>query len=142
MSAEEHLQAVGEIYAAFGRGDVPSILARLADDVAWESFEHNHAQAAGVPWLQRHDDPESVAEFFRIVGDWDFHSFELVDLMASENQVIAEVEVDVTIPGAERFREEELHMWTFGPDGKVTRFRHYVDTAKHIAAAGVAVPAA
>jgi len=25
-------------------------------------------------------------------------------------------------------------MWTLGDDGRVTRMRHYVDTAKHIAA--------
>ena len=33
-----------------------------------------------------------------------------------------------------RFRDEELHRWAFGPDGRVTSLRHYVDTAKHLAA--------
>ena len=28
---------VQELYAAFGRGDIPAILAKLADDVVWES---------------------------------------------------------------------------------------------------------
>jgi hypothetical protein len=30
--------------------------------------------------------------------------------------------------------EPDMHLWRFGPDGKVTAFRHYLDTAKHIAA--------
>jgi hypothetical protein len=30
-----------------------------------------------------------------------------------------------------------MHLWTFGPDGKVIRFRHYADTAKQIHAAGL-----
>jgi len=34
-----------------------------------------------------------------------------------------------------RYRDEELHLWTLNDDGKVTRLRHYTDTAKHIAAA-------
>jgi hypothetical protein len=35
---------------------------------------------------------------------------------------------------AGRFRDEELHLWTLDDDGQVVRMRHYVDTAKHIAA--------
>jgi hypothetical protein len=27
-----------------------------------------------------------------------------------------------------------VHLWTFGPDGKVSSFHHVVDTAQHIAA--------
>jgi hypothetical protein len=34
-----------------------------------------------------------------------------------------------------RLRDEELHLWTFDDAGRVTALRHYVDTAKHIAAA-------
>ena len=42
---------VAEIYAAFGRGDVPAILDQLADDVAWEDWPANDAQRAGVRHL-------------------------------------------------------------------------------------------
>ena len=31
------VSTVQEIYSAFGQGDVPAILARLADDVVWET---------------------------------------------------------------------------------------------------------
>ena len=34
-----------------------------------------------------------------------------------------------------RFRDVEVHLWTFGPDGTVTEFRHVADTAKHVEAA-------
>ena len=40
-----------------------------------------------------------------------------------------------TLPDGGRFADEELHLWTFDDAGRVTRYRHYVDTAKHIAAA-------
>lgn len=46
------LETIQSIYAAFGRGDIPAILAQLADDVAWEQWPDHRAQQAGVPWLQ------------------------------------------------------------------------------------------
>ena len=55
--------------------------------------------------------------------------------MSSDRQVVAQITIDWTLPGGGRLRDEELHLWTFGPDGRVVAFRHYVDTAKHIRAA-------
>jgi uncharacterized Fe-S radical SAM superfamily protein PflX len=34
-------------------------------------------------------------------------------------------------------RNQEVHLWTFDDSGKVVRMRHYVDTAKHMATAGL-----
>jgi ketosteroid isomerase-like protein len=48
---------------------------------------------------------------------------------------VAEVMIDIRLPNGGRYRDEERHLWTFGEEGKVVRLRHYVDTAKHIAAA-------
>ena len=48
-SATANVAAVEAIYAAFGRGDVPSILERLADDVRWDDWGDSFAQRAGVP---------------------------------------------------------------------------------------------
>ena len=41
---------------------------------------------------------------------------------------------DVPAWGGGRYRDEEIHLWTFDNAGKVVRLRHYTDTAKHIAA--------
>jgi ketosteroid isomerase-like protein len=38
------LETVQGIYQAFGRGDIPSILATVADDVAWEAWADNSAR--------------------------------------------------------------------------------------------------
>jgi uncharacterized protein len=32
---------------------------------------------------------------------------------------------------ARTIRDLELHLWTFGKDGEVTRFKHLVDTHQH-----------
>jgi ketosteroid isomerase-like protein len=130
-----NLDSVQAIYAAFGAGNVPAILTRLADDVDWESWSDNRNQAAAVPWFERRRGRDAVAGFFEIIGTWQVNGFQVVALLEGGNQVGAEIEVDFTLPSGQQLRDEELHLWTFGDDGKVTHFRHYVDTAKHIAAA-------
>ena len=130
-----HAGTVQGIYEAFGRGDVPAILGALADDVRWEAWADNRAQREGVPWMQELTGRDAVGGFFAIVGGWEMHDFRVLDILDGGRQVAAEIAIEVSMPdtGA-RLHDEELHLWTFDEDGKVTRFRHYVDTAKHIAA--------
>jgi uncharacterized protein len=130
-----HLEAVQEIYAAFGRGDVPAILDRLSEEVAWESWSDNHAQRAGVPWLRPQTGRAGAAEFFAAIAGWEIRAFDVHRLLAADDAVVAEVSIDAVTDAGAQVRDEELHLWSFGSDGRVTRFRHYVDTAKHIAAA-------
>ena len=133
MTALETVQA---IYAAFGQGNVPAIIDRMSDDVEWEAWADNTAQRAGVPWLVKRHGKAGVAEFFQLVGQFTIHEFQVLSLMANDRQVAAEFVIDATPPGGTRYRDEEMHLWTFGADGKVVRLRHYTDTAKHIGAAG------
>jgi ketosteroid isomerase-like protein len=60
----------------------------------------------------------------------------VLDLMAGERQVAAQIVIEAELPSGAVFRDEEMHLWSFGDDGRVVHFRHYVDTAKHIAAFG------
>src|SRR5690349_14375674 len=136
-AAMSHIETVQQIYAAFGRGDVPAILAHLADDVAWEAWDDNHAQRAGVPWLRPRRGRDGAAEFFAAVGGWEIRDFKVLRLLEADDAVVAEVAIDAVTESGAPVRDEELHLWSFGPGGRVTRFRHYVDTAKHIAAAAV-----
>jgi ketosteroid isomerase-like protein len=133
---------VAEIYAAFGRGDIPAILATLADDVAWEDWRSpSSAQRAGVSHLLARRGPGEVTEFFRVIGEWTFDDFQVHDVIGSERQVAVEVAARLSLPNGARLDDEEIHLWTFDDAGKVVRFRHYCDTARHIAATqGAAAP--
>ena len=42
-TATDHITTITDLYAAFGRGDVPAILDALAEDVRWEQWEDNTA---------------------------------------------------------------------------------------------------
>ncbi len=131
----DHIASVSALYEAFGRGDVPAILARLADDVKFDGdWMDNHAQRAGVEHMTPRRGPAQVAEFFALVAGWKLDEFRVLDLMASGHQVAAEVRAAFTLPNGGRFVDEEVQLWTFDSAGKVSRLRHYLDTAKHIAA--------
>jgi ketosteroid isomerase-like protein len=125
---------VAAVYAAFGRGDVPAVLERLAVDVAWDDWPDNFAQRAGAPHLVARRGRAEVAGFFGVLGSWTVLDFAVLDVIGTGRQVVAEVRASFALPGGGRFADEELHLWTFGEDGLVVRFRHYCDTAKHIAA--------
>ena len=51
-----NVKTVQKIYAAFGAGDIPSILAKLDDNVDWE-----YAASTDVPWLQHRSGRDAVA---------------------------------------------------------------------------------
>jgi hypothetical protein len=133
----DNLTTVGAIYEAFGKGDIPAILDHLADDVRWEEWADNTAQKAGVPWLQARQGKEGARAFFQVMGArLQVTEFSVLSLMAGGNQVAVEFVIACAVKGTDkRYRDEEIHLWTFDEAGKVTRLRHYTDTAKHIAAA-------
>lgn len=126
-----HVSTVAAIYEAFGRGDIPYILGQLADDVRWEHWTDNRAQHAGVPWMQPRTGRTEVPGFFAEVGRWQFHAFNVVSIAGNDSRVFAEVQLEATVNG-QRMHEEEVHLWELDAGGRVTRFRHYLDTAKHI----------
>ena len=128
-------ETVKGIYEAFGRGDVPAILETLADEVRWEHWENFFPHRENVAWLAPRQGREGAAEFFGVAGSFEIAEFQVLDIMASDQQVAATILIDAKVPGGGRLRDEELHLWTFDADGKVSAMRHYSDTAKHIAAA-------
>jgi ketosteroid isomerase-like protein len=134
MSNVETVQA---IYAAFGRGDVPFILDQVADDVAWEAWADNSAQTAGVAHLAPRHGKQGVAEFFGVVGTFEIVDFDVIAILDGGDKVAAEFVIEANLPNGGHYRDEEMHLWSFDEDGKVTRLRHYTDTAKHIAVAAV-----
>jgi uncharacterized protein len=122
------------IYEAFGRGDVPAILDVLAEDVQWEQWG-DVSNREQIAWLVPGQGRDHAARFFETAGALTIHEFSVLDVIGSGRQVVVEVLIDAELPSGGRYRDEELHLWTFDEQGKVARMRHYVDTAKHGAAA-------
>lgn len=132
-----NLVTVQTIYEAFGKADLATILGHMAEEVQWEAWADNHAQKAGVPWLAAKHGKQGVLEFFQTLGALTvLKDFRVLSLMEGPSQVAAEFVIEYEVPSTGgHVRDEEIHLWTFDASGKVTRLRHYTDTAKHITAA-------
>lgn len=134
-----NLDTIQTIYQAFGQGDIPGILARIAPDAQWEHWSDHSAQRAGHPSFAARGGPQGAGEFFQTLAHVEVHEFRVLDMLGEGRQVAVEVLIDFTWkPTGRRVRDEELHLWTFNADGRVSRMRHYVDTHKHLVAAGLA----
>jgi uncharacterized protein len=135
--AAANLAAVGGIYEAFGRGDIEFILDQIADDCAWESWLDNHGQTAGLlPMKPRHG-RQGVAEFFSYVATMQIEDFQVLDMLASDRQVVVEVQISIAMPDGGILTDEELHLYSLNDERKIIRMRHYVDTAKQLKAYGL-----
>lgn len=131
-----NLATVQTIYEAFGKGDIPAILDVLADDVEWEAWADNSAVRAGVPTMVPRHGKDEVVKFFETAGQLEITDLQILNMMEGGNQVAVEFVLEANLPawGGGHYRDEEIHLWTFNDAGKVTRLRHYIDTAKQIAA--------
>jgi uncharacterized protein len=122
-----NIETVQSIYAAFGRGDVPAILATLAEDVDWEYAP----PPTDLPWLQRRRGRANVGGFFEaVMKELDITRFAVNAIAEGTSLVIALVDVDYTARRTGRTGREidEPHVWHFDAAGRVTRFRHGADT--------------
>ena len=129
-----HSETVRHIYSAFQHGDIPAILERLADDVEWEYS----IAPLGVPWLDRRRGRAEVPLFFAAHAGFDLHRFEPKTFLESGNVVVVLIDVDLTVKATGRrvTEEDEVHIWYFDGDGRVSRFGHKVDTHQHWIACG------
>jgi ketosteroid isomerase-like protein len=128
-----NLQTTQQIYEAFGRGDIPAILGKLADDVEWEYG----INAPGVPWLERRRGREGAGAFFASLGGLDIQRFAVKNFLDGGKLVIALVDIEFVVKSTgKRVKEvDESHLWHFDDAGRVIRFTHRLDTHQHVMAA-------
>lgn len=113
---------VREAYDAFGRGDIPAVLERVADDVQWDVAE---VLVQGGSWSGR----DGVGQFFQQLGEkYEELSIDIHDLVDGGDQVVGIGVGRGKRRGGGDAEYGFAHAFTVG-DGKVTRFREYADRA-------------
>jgi uncharacterized protein len=114
----ENIEMVQGAYEAFGRGDIPALMANFADDIEWHSPEPlpQHIDARG---------PENVGQFFQRVADnWSDFQVDLDDIVASGDRVCAIGHAAGKLDGTAA-EYGFVHAWTVR-DGALARFDEYV----------------
>ncbi|MEE2636235.1 MAG: nuclear transport factor 2 family protein [Acidobacteriota bacterium] len=111
MSAQDNIQTVKDIYAAFNRGDRSAMTAALAENVELQS----EAGANEIPWAGvHHGHSEFMAILDQLAEHVQFDSFEQLDYLASENQVAVVNRMEWTLKKTVR-RSASHNSYNCGP---------------------------
>ena len=135
----QNVQTVKDLYAAFGRGDVPAILECVSNDTHW-SF---NAVDRTVPWYEPVTSKSTLPKFFQSLAEnLDIHAFEPKRFFDSGDDVLSHVHIDYTVKKTgRRVTQEQIHWWTFDAQGKIARQLHFEDTAQVVSAVAGGVAA-
>lgn len=129
--APTRTQLVQDLYAAFGRGDIPALLAALHPDVDWKlNVDPAAPGAKRIPDFQPFRGRAGVGEFFAAIArDLEFHAFTPQAFFAQGDEVLVRVQMELTVrPTGRHLSIESIHAFAFDAGGLVTRFREYLDT--------------
>ena len=123
---EENVSTVKQLYDAFKRRDVHSIMDMFADDAVM----HGPAPSGVLPWGGTYAGSSGVAQFFKALGEsLEPQQFDLNDFIAQDNKVVAlGYQKGHAKPTGRPFEIEFVHVWAIR-DGKIIEFRVYNDTA-------------
>lgn len=112
------LETVQAAYAAFGRGDIPALLALLDEDVEWRFCGDSLA-----PYTGRRVGRDAVAQWFGQVAQSDeIKIFEPQEFLAAPDHVaVIGFERTRALPGGGSFDTDWVHVWQVA-DGRITRF--------------------
>ncbi len=113
-------------YAAFAKGDIPTVLGALASNVIW-------IEAEGGPYGGTYVGPNAVLEniFMKIGGEWDGYAAVPDEFIANDNTVVALGKYSGKYKATGKsFEAPFVHVWKF-MDGKVSSFHQHTDTVVH-----------
>jgi ketosteroid isomerase-like protein len=127
------LDTVQAVYAAFGAGDIPSLLALCAEDVDW-SIQVDAPGAEHVPMLKNGRGHGAVLHYFSGVAVMGISQFDLRAFHVDGPVVLVELTIGFTHTTTGRsVTMDEIHRWEI-VDGLIARYRPFVDTATLIEA--------
>ena len=123
-----NVQLAKDIYAAFGRGDIPTVLAGFHPEIEWRQAEGNPYKPDGAAWFG----PQAVLEelFTRLGSEWEGFTVTVRTLHDAGEYVVMEGRyTGLYKPSGKRVDAQVCHVLGFR-NGKLSSFQQYVDTAQ------------
>ena len=137
MGVQENLEIVKAGYAAFGRGDLPGLLALLSEDVEWI------IPGEGTPLAGNYRGHSGVAKFFQtLASTTDILDFQPREFVADGDRVLVIGFESSKVKATGRPVETNWVMAFTVRNGKVVAFREYGDTQAWANAFGAGARAA
>ena len=123
-----NVQIAKDIYAAFGRGDIPTVLAAFDPEIQWRQAEGHPYRPDGTPFIG----PQAVLDnvFMRIGAEWDAFKITIRTLHDAGDHVVMEGRYTGTYKPTNKGLDSQVsHVLGFR-DGKLVSFQQYLDTAQ------------
>ncbi|HET6851779.1 MAG TPA: nuclear transport factor 2 family protein [Pyrinomonadaceae bacterium] len=118
-----NLNSVQQVYNAFEKGDIPTVLAFLTPDCAW-------TEAEGFPYGGTYHGPRAVLEgvFMRLGSEWEGFAAVPDEFIDGGDTIVALGKYSGTYKRTGKsFQAKFAHVWKIS-DGKARQFVQYVDT--------------
>ena len=126
MEEARNTTVVQDAYAAFSRGDIQTLLSKLADDIVWMPV---YGAGSHVPTAGDRRGKAAVAEFFKQVAEnVNFSRFEPKEFIATGDKVVALGHYTATTPMKKSFDSDFAMVFTLR-NGQVTRFQEFCNSA-------------
>ena len=123
MGTQENVQIIKDAYAAFGRGDIPGLLALLTEDVVWDS------PGEGLPLSGTYRGRDGVANFFqKLTQEAEVLDFQPREFVADGDRVLVVGWERMKVKATGRGAEIDWVMAFTIRNGKIAKFREYADT--------------
>lgn len=123
-----NVQFANDIYAAFGRGDITTVLAGFHPEIEWRQAEGNPYHPDGVAWVG----PQAVLEnlFMRLGAEWEGFTLNVRTLHDAGEHVVMEGRyTGLYKPSGKSIDAQVCHVLRFR-GGKLVSFQQYVDTGQ------------
>jgi ketosteroid isomerase-like protein len=114
-------EIVRSFYTALSRGDVPTALGLMADDIEWNTMWHYKVEGRG---------PQNVAEglLAPLMAEWSSFALTPAEYIANGDTVVSlGVFTGVHGGSGKSVKADYAHVWDLA-DGRIQRFRQYIDT--------------
>jgi ketosteroid isomerase-like protein len=120
-----NVTTIQELYAAFGRGDIATVMAGFADDIVWESEGPASLKTSGI----RHGKTETMGFFAGLAEEGLNPHLTISEYVGSGDTVMTIGRYTATSrTTGKKFDTPIAHYWKFR-DGKVIRYVGFSNTA-------------
>jgi len=123
-----NVQLMRDLYDAFGRGDMATVLGSMDPGIEWREAEGNPYQPSGSPWLG----PDAILHnlFIKLGTEWDGFTVHPKQFHDAGPTVVVEGRYTGIYKQTGRELDAQVcHVWQLS-DGKVTSFQQFVDTGQ------------
>ena len=122
-----NVQSAQDLYDAFNRGDIATVLGMFDPGIEWREAEGNPYEPSGSPWIGGEAITQNL--FMKIPSDFDGFTVHPKEFHDAGDTVVVPVKTDALSIRGIRMQNEHIFLFKVR-DGRLVHCRLYADTAR------------